>query len=84
MAITFHPLLPSPPPLPSSPSPTHSPSSPLSDFLIAIAEPLTRPDSIHEYRLTPHSLYAAVSVGLTTQTIVEVLQRMSKASSALD
>ena len=32
------------------------------DFLIAIAEPVCRPECIHEYQLTPHSLYAAVSV----------------------
>ena len=48
------------------------------DFLIAIAEPLTRPSLIHEYVLTTHSLYAAVSMGLTTDLIVEVLNRMSK------
>ena len=35
-----------------------------SDFLIAIAEPVCRPECMHEYSLTPHSLYAAVSVGL--------------------
>ncbi|MFS8029641.1 putative DNA helicase [Helianthus anomalus] len=30
------------------------------DFLIAIAEPVCRPESKHEYNLTPHSLYAAM------------------------
>lgn len=30
------------------------------DFLITIAEPVTRPKYIHEYRLTAYSLYAAV------------------------
>ncbi|KAJ0427457.1 putative DNA helicase [Helianthus annuus] len=44
------------------------------DFLIAIAEPVCRPESKHEYNLTPHSLYAAVSVGLETETIIAVLQ----------
>lgn len=48
------------------------------DFLIAIAEPVCRPESIHEYKLTPHSLYAAVSVGLDTETIISVLGRLSK------
>ena len=48
------------------------------DFLIAIAEPVSRPSHIHEYKLTPHSLYAAVSVGLKTEDIIEVLNRMSK------
>ncbi|CAL0313355.1 unnamed protein product [Lupinus luteus] len=48
------------------------------DFLIAIAEPVCRPESMHEYNLTPHSLYAAVSVGLETETIVAVLNKLSK------
>lgn len=48
------------------------------DFLIAIAEPVCRPVSMHEYNLTPHSLYAAVSVGLETETIVNVLNKLSK------
>ncbi|CAK0736769.1 General transcription and DNA repair factor IIH helicase subunit xpb2 [Coccomyxa viridis] len=48
------------------------------DFLIAIAEPVCRPECVHEYVLTPHSLYAAVSIGLTTQTIISVLNRLSK------
>lgn len=48
------------------------------DFLIAIAEPVCRPESMHEYNLTPHSLYAAVSVGLETETIVSVLNKLSK------
>ncbi|GAB4834440.1 General transcription and DNA repair factor IIH helicase subunit xpb1 [Ancistrocladus abbreviatus] len=48
------------------------------DFLIAIAEPVCRPESMHEYNLTPHSLYAAVSVGLDTETIVSVLNKLSK------
>lgn len=30
---------------------------------------------MHEYLLTPHSLYAAVSVGLETETIISVLNR---------
>ena len=34
------------------------------DFLIAISEPVCRPEHIHEYKLTSYSLYAAVSVGL--------------------
>jgi len=39
------------------------------DFLIAIAEPVSRPTYVHEYVLTPYSLYAAVSVGLTKEDI---------------
>ncbi|XP_016456350.1 general transcription and DNA repair factor IIH helicase/translocase subunit XPB1-like [Nicotiana tabacum] len=49
-----------------------------SDFLIAIAEPVSRPQSIHEFNLTPHSLYAAVSVGLHTHTIISVFNKLSK------
>lgn len=48
------------------------------DFLVAIAEPVSRPIHIHEYRLTPYSLYAAVSVGLETEDIIQVLSRLSK------
>ncbi|PSC73140.1 DNA repair helicase XPB1-like [Micractinium conductrix] len=48
------------------------------DFLIAIAEPVSRPEFIHEYQLTPHSLYAAVSIGLECGAILGVLARLSK------
>ncbi|KAH7432496.1 hypothetical protein KP509_07G025300 [Ceratopteris richardii] len=54
------------------------------DFLIAIAEPVCRPESLHEYNLTPHSLYAAVSVGLETETIIAVLDRLSKTKLSKD
>lgn len=50
------------------------------DFLIAIAEPVCRPEHIHEYKLTAYSLYAAVSVGLQTKDIIEYLKRLSKTS----
>lgn len=50
------------------------------DFLIAISEPVCRPEHIHEYKLTPYSLYAAVSVGLQTHDIIEYLRRLSKTS----
>lgn len=48
------------------------------DFLVTIAEPVSRPSHIHEYRITAYSLYAAVSVGLETDDILSVLDRMSK------
>jgi len=48
------------------------------DFLIAVAEPLCRPAALHEYALTPHSLYAAVSVGLDAPTVEAVLGRLCK------
>ncbi|PNH08145.1 DNA repair helicase XPB2 [Tetrabaena socialis] len=52
------------------------------DFLIAIAEPVCRPEAMHEYQLTPHSLYAAVSVGLETETIINVLNSNAFNSAA--
>ncbi|KAI9847968.1 MAG: DNA repair helicase RAD25 [Sclerophora amabilis] len=48
------------------------------DFLTTVAEPLSRPTYLHEYALTAHSLYAAVSVGLDPKDIISVLDRMSK------
>lgn len=48
------------------------------DFLIAVAEPVSRPTLIHEYRITKPSLHAAMSVGLETNDIIEVLSRLSK------
>lgn len=48
------------------------------DFLITIAEPVSRPEHVHEYKLTAYSLYAAVSVGLETRDIVEYLRRLGK------
>ncbi|KAL2259646.1 hypothetical protein VTK26DRAFT_6623 [Humicola hyalothermophila] len=48
------------------------------DFLITIAEPLSRPTFLHEYKLTIHSLYAAVSVGLSPNDIITSLERFSK------
>lgn len=49
------------------------------DFLIAISEPVCRPELIHEYKLTSYSLYAAVSVGLQTDDIIKYLEKLSKA-----
>ncbi|KAL7960818.1 P-loop containing nucleoside triphosphate hydrolase protein [Trichoderma compactum] len=48
------------------------------DFLITIAEPLSRPTFMHEYALTTHSLYAAVSVGLSPHDIINTLDRFLK------
>ncbi|CAG8593840.1 6390_t:CDS:10 [Acaulospora morrowiae] len=48
------------------------------DFLITISEPVSRPSLIHEYKMTPYSLYAAVSVGLETDAIIDVLKILSK------
>jgi DNA excision repair protein ERCC-3 len=48
------------------------------DFLVAIAEPVARPEFLHEYRLTPYSLYAAVATNIETESIIKVLDRLSK------
>lgn len=48
------------------------------DFLITVAEPVSRPQFLHEYKLTTHSLYAAVSVGLNPKDIISTLERFSK------
>ena len=40
---------------------------------------VSTPAFINEYRLTVYSLYAAVSVGLQTEDVIEVLNRLSKA-----
>jgi DNA excision repair protein ERCC-3 len=48
------------------------------DFLVAIAEPVARPEFVHQYKLTAYSLYAAVATNITTESIVSVLERLSK------
>lgn len=53
-------------------------AGPATDFLITIAEPRSRPAFLHEYIMTPHSLYAAVSVGLSPEDIIRTLDRFLK------
>jgi len=48
------------------------------DFLVAIAEPVARPEFVHQYKLTPYSLYAAVATNIETESIITVLERLSK------
>ncbi|KAJ3031828.1 UNVERIFIED_CONTAM: hypothetical protein HDU68_012334 [Siphonaria sp. JEL0065] len=48
------------------------------DFLVAVAEPVSRPKLIHEYVLTEYSLYAAVSVGIQADSIIHVLNKLCK------
>mmetsp|Transcript_2532 Transcript_2532/g.3921 ORF Transcript_2532/g.3921 Transcript_2532/m.3921 type:complete len:805 (-) Transcript_2532:2802-5216(-) len=48
------------------------------DFLVAIAEPVARPEFIHQYTLTPYSLYAAVATNIDTERILKMLERLSK------
>ncbi len=50
------------------------------DFLVAIAEPVARPEFLHQYKLTPYSLYAAVATNIETESIISVLERLSKNS----
>ncbi len=56
----------------------HPLAAPAADFLVTIAEPQSRPTFLHEYSITPHSLYAAVSVGLNPQDIINTLNRFLK------
>lgn len=48
------------------------------DFLVAIAEPESRPEFVHIYKLTENSLYAAVAVSIDTESIITVLSRLCK------
>jgi Helicase conserved C-terminal domain len=48
------------------------------DFLVAIAEPVARPEFVHQYKLTPFTLYAAVATNIETKSIITVLERLSK------
>lgn len=47
-------------------------------FLVNIAEPVSRTTNMHEYTINPHSLFAAVSVGLTKEDIIKDLELFSK------
>jgi DNA excision repair protein ERCC-3 len=48
------------------------------DFLVAICEPKSRPEFIHEYALDRHALFAAASMGLTGDIICAALDKFSK------
>lgn len=48
------------------------------NFVICIAEPLTRPEWVHEYELTEATMRAALSLGYTGERILEDLQRYNK------
>ena len=50
----------------------------IEDFIIAIAEPVSRCEYIHEYEMTQHSLHAAVSIGLNTHDILKKLEMLCK------
>ena len=46
-------------------------------YLFVFGSLTCRPELMHEYNLTPHSLYALVSVRLETETIVAVLKLLN-------
>jgi len=48
------------------------------DFLVTVAEPVCRPEFVHEYKLTAYSLYAAVSIGLQTSDLISMMERLCK------
>ena len=45
----------------------------ISDFLIAIGEPINRTKNLHEFSLTTYSLYAAASMNIKTEDIKTIL-----------
>eukprot|EP00921_Rhytidocystis_pertsovi_P027057 GHVQ01043610.1.p1 GENE.GHVQ01043610.1~~GHVQ01043610.1.p1 ORF type:complete len:743 (+),score=101.73 GHVQ01043610.1:230-2458(+) len=49
-----------------------------SDFLITMAEPMCRPELIHEYQITVFGLYAGLSVGLSVDDLLSNLNKFSK------
>jgi DNA excision repair protein ERCC-3 len=53
-------------------------ATPVSEFLIAIAEPICRPKFIHEFQITVFSLYAAISLGMSSEEILGSLVKFSK------
>lgn len=53
-------------------------ANPVSEFLVAIAEPLCRPKFIHQYQITVFSLYAAISLGMSASEILDNLKKFAK------
>ena len=49
-----------------------------SRFLNVIGEPVSRPEYVHIYKLTPYSLFAAVCIGLTPEEVIEGLDFYSR------
>jgi hypothetical protein len=48
------------------------------DFLVSVAEPVSRPDFVHEYRLDKNALFAAASMGMDADVVLSALERLSK------
>lgn len=57
---------------------THPQAAQVTDFLIAIAEPISRPEIVHEYQITVLSLSAAVSTGIEVDQIIKLLVGLAK------
>lgn len=53
-------------------------SGPVSEFLVAIAEPICRPKFIQEFQITVFSLYAAISLGMNCDEILASLNKFAK------
>ncbi|XP_053991013.1 uncharacterized protein LOC128883059 [Hylaeus volcanicus] len=49
-----------------------------SDFLVTIAEPISRPEHMHEFQITIFSLYAGIGMGITVDTLLTTLNNFSK------
>ena len=50
----------------------------MADFLIAVSEPVSRPQTIHEYQITALSLNAAIANGISVEKIIQLLVKLSK------
>jgi len=50
----------------------------VADFLIAVSEPVSRPQTIHEYQITALSLNAAIANGISVEKIIQLLVKLSK------
>ena len=52
--------------------------TPVSEFLVAIAEPVCRPKNVHEYQITVCSLYAAIALGMSAEEILDNMKKFCK------
>mmetsp|Transcript_7857 Transcript_7857/g.18772 ORF Transcript_7857/g.18772 Transcript_7857/m.18772 type:complete len:694 (+) Transcript_7857:33-2114(+) len=56
----------------------HPQAAQVADFLIAVSEPVSRPQIVHEYQITALSLNAAIANGIDVEQIIKVLRKLSK------
>ncbi|CAJ1330944.1 unnamed protein product [Effrenium voratum] len=56
----------------------HPQGAQVADFLIAVSEPVSRPQTIHEYQITALSLNAAIANGISVEKIIQLLVKLSK------